>query len=97
MRTEPSVHMTTSDSRSLWRNLAALLGHSTCVQDSQNNCVQDYLTDLIVNRSIEYFRQKRREEPEKPILSFLSFPAPHGTEDAAPQYQDLYQNASSHM
>ena len=61
------------------------------------NLCQDYLTDLVVNRSVQHFRQSKEDNPTKPILTMLSFPAPHGPEDGAPQYQHLYANVTSHM
>ena len=29
-------------------------------------------------------------------MAVLGFPAPHGPEDAAPQYQDLFHNVTTH-
>ena len=31
-----------------------------------------------------------------PFMAVLGFPAPHGPEDAAPQYQELFHNVTSH-
>lgn len=58
---------------------------------------KDYLTDLVTNRSIDFFRDSKESDPDQPILSVVSFPAPHGPEDSAPQYQELYSNVTTHV
>ncbi|XP_078481110.1 extracellular sulfatase Sulf-1 [Ciona intestinalis] len=73
------------------------LRHNDVKESHRDNYQDDYFTDLIVNRSMTYFRRKKHEEPDSPILSVLSFPAPHGSEDGAPQYQHLYANVTSHI
>ena len=32
----------------------------------------------------------------RPVLMVLSYPGPHGPEDSAPQYQDLFFNVTTH-
>ena len=32
----------------------------------------------------------------RPVAMVLSMPAPHGPEDAAPQYQHLFENVTTH-
>lgn len=61
-----------------------------------NNYAEDYFTDLIVNDSLAYFKREYRKYLDRPFLLVLSFPAPHGPEDPAPQYSTLFANVTSH-
>lgn len=61
-----------------------------------NNYAEDYLTDLVVNNSLTFFRDSKRANPMKPVMMVLSMPAPHGPEDAAPQYQHMFPNVVTH-
>lgn len=58
---------------------------------------QDYYPDLIANDSIAFLRASKRRFARKPVLLVMSFPAPHGPEDSAPQYSHLFFNVTTHQ
>ncbi|RCN37658.1 arylsulfatase [Ancylostoma caninum] len=57
---------------------------------------QDYFTDLVTNHSVKFIEDHFLTYGDKPFLLVISYPAPHGPEDPAPQYADLFEDIDSH-
>ncbi|EEB10875.1 sulfatase-1, sulf-1, putative [Pediculus humanus corporis] len=57
---------------------------------------KDYYPDLIANDSIAFLRQSKQYFSRKPVMLVVSFPAPHGPEDSAPQYSKMFFNVTTH-
>ncbi|XP_021924162.1 extracellular sulfatase SULF-1 homolog isoform X2 [Zootermopsis nevadensis] len=57
---------------------------------------KDYYPDLIANDSVAFLRQSKQYFSRKPVMLVLSFPAPHGPEDSAPQFSHLFFNVTTH-
>ncbi|KAG5834444.1 hypothetical protein ANANG_G00261570 [Anguilla anguilla] len=53
---------------------------------------KDYLTDLIVNRSLSFLDDR---SPQHPFFMMLSPPAPHSPWTAAPQYEKAFINTKA--
>ena len=58
---------------------------------------QDYFPDVITNESLAFFRHSKEANPNQPILMVMSYPGPHGPEDSAPQYSNLFFNVTTHQ
>ncbi|KAK0090345.1 hypothetical protein PV325_001119 [Microctonus aethiopoides] len=57
---------------------------------------KDYYPDLIANDSVAFLRQSKHNFARKPVMLVASFPAPHGPEDSAPQFANLFFNVTTH-
>lgn len=57
---------------------------------------KDYYPDLIANDSLTFLRHSKQYFARKPVMLVLSFPAPHGPEDSAPQFSHLFFNVTTH-
>ncbi|XP_021002280.1 putative extracellular sulfatase Sulf-1 homolog [Parasteatoda tepidariorum] len=89
-----------------WREWVGLIRNSRFYNYSINvngnkikhgdNYFKDYYPDLIANDSISFLRRSKRHFMNKPVMMVLSFPSPHGPEDAAPQFQNLFMNVTTH-
>lgn len=58
---------------------------------------KDYYPDLIANDSVAFLRQSKHNFARKPVMLVASFPAPHGPEDSAPQFSNLFFNITTHQ
>jgi len=61
-----------------------------------DNYEKDYLPDVITNRTISFLQQTKQKDPNSPFMAVLSYPGPHGPEDSAPQYSNLFFNVTTH-
>ncbi|CAI4223479.1 unnamed protein product [Auanema sp. JU1783] len=61
-----------------------------------NDYEKDYFTDLVTNKSIEFIHEHYENNFSQPFLIVISYPAPHGPEDPAPKYADMFMDKSSH-
>jgi len=57
---------------------------------------KDYFPDVITRDSLAFFRTSKQRQPDRPVLMVMSYPGPHGPEDAAPQYSELFFNVTTH-
>lgn len=57
---------------------------------------KDYFTDLVTNRSIKFMQDHMANNSWQPFLLVVSYPAPHGPEDPAPQYSDWFRDITTH-
>ncbi|XP_044020586.1 extracellular sulfatase SULF-1 homolog isoform X2 [Aphidius gifuensis] len=57
---------------------------------------KDYYPDLVANDSVAFLRQSKYNFARKPLMLVASFPSPHGPEDSAPQYSNLFFNVTTH-
>ena len=89
-----------------WREWSALVRNSRFYNYTVNingqkvkhgdNYQLDYYPDLIINDSLQFLRYSKRFYANKPLMMVLSFPSPHGPEDSAPQYHNLFFNVTTH-
>jgi len=70
------------------------LNNNGRLEHHKDDYSRDYLPDLITNRTLDLIHHM--EHRPGPFMAVLGYPAPHGPEDAAPQYQDLFHNVTSH-
>lgn len=60
-------------------------------------CQQDYYPHVITNDGLHFLKTSKRLDPSPPVMMVLSYPAPHGPEDSAPEHAHRYFNASDHQ
>ncbi|VVC24614.1 Extracellular sulfatase, C-terminal,Alkaline-phosphatase-like, core domain,Alkaline phosphatase-like [Cinara cedri] len=57
---------------------------------------KDYYPNLVTNDSINFLRYTKQHHPHRPFMLVMSFPSPHGPEDSAPEYSNMFFNVTSH-
>ena len=60
-----------------------------------NDPEKDYFTNVITQKSIDYFEKQTQKNHEKPLFMVVAHAAPHGPEDGAPKYQKYYPDAKA--
>ena len=72
-----------------------------------NDYERDYYPDSIANDTMDFLRRMslpdshpdfpaKRKSADQPWLLVVSFPSPHGPEDSAPQYSQMFLNETPH-
>ncbi|XP_076067014.1 extracellular sulfatase Sulf1 isoform X2 [Oratosquilla oratoria] len=89
-----------------WREWAGLLMNSKYYNYTVNrnskkvkygeHYPQDYYPRVITEDGIEFIRTSKSMASHPPFMMVLSYPAPHGPEDSAPEYSHLFFNATDH-
>lgn len=59
--------------------------------------LQDYYPNLVINDSINFLRHSKQHHPHRPFMLVMGFPSPHGPEDSAPEYSNMFFNVTSHQ
>ncbi|KAK8723563.1 hypothetical protein OTU49_011785, partial [Cherax quadricarinatus] len=57
---------------------------------------KDYYPHVITNEGIQFLEKNKAQDSPPPMLLVLSYPAPHGPEDSAPEHAHRFFNASDH-
>ncbi|KAK4299697.1 hypothetical protein Pmani_028044 [Petrolisthes manimaculis] len=57
---------------------------------------KDYFPHVITNEGMQFLRQNKGSRESPPVLLVLSYPAPHGPEDSAPEHAHRFFNATDH-
>lgn len=59
-----------------------------------DNYPEDYLPDVITEKALKLISESAKTS--SPFMAVLSYPGPHGPEDAAPQFQGMFTNVTTH-
>lgn len=57
---------------------------------------KDYYPHVITSEGINFLKKHKGMNPSSPMLLVLSYPAPHGPEDSAPEHAHRFFNATDH-
>ncbi|XP_068232834.1 extracellular sulfatase Sulf-1 [Palaemon carinicauda] len=89
-----------------WREWAGLIMNSKYYNYTVNRNNQwkkygdqyprDYYPHVITNDGVHFLETSKRMEPSPPVMMVLSYPAPHGPEDSAPEHAHRFFNATDH-
>ena len=59
------------------------------------NYERDYSTNVYTDAAARFFRRTKARDYRKPIMMTVSYAAPHGSEDPAPQHSQLFPDAKA--
>ncbi|XP_066967567.1 extracellular sulfatase Sulf-1 isoform X4 [Macrobrachium rosenbergii] len=89
-----------------WREWAGLIMNSKYYNYTVNRNNQwkkygdqyprDYYPHVITNDGVHFLETSKRMDPSPPVMMVLSYPAPHGPEDSAPEHAHRFFNATDH-
>nr|XP_045608741.1 uncharacterized protein LOC123764728 isoform X1 [Procambarus clarkii]XP_045608742.1 uncharacterized protein LOC123764728 isoform X2 [Procambarus clarkii] len=57
---------------------------------------KDYYPHVITNEGIQFLEKNKALDSSPPMMMVLSYPAPHGPEDSAPEHAHRFFNATDH-
>ncbi|CAL4162359.1 unnamed protein product, partial [Meganyctiphanes norvegica] len=72
------------------------LSPNSALKNGGHQNLKDYYPHVITQDGLHFIRNSAKMDSQPPFLMVLSYPAPHGPEDSAPEHANKFFNASDH-